>query len=103
MLKTNNDTSVSPYERVSSLINSCFIIIMKADTSVSNNFTWIQDLRQLKKLDRIKDGTATILPHSTIIQPSYKEYLNLPSSISSLDKEYLAHPIITNELLLSIG
>ena len=75
---------------------------MKADTGNSKNFTWIQDLWYLKKLERIKDGTVAILPDSTIIQPSHKGYLDLPSSISSSAKESLVYPIITNESSLSI-
>ena len=75
---------------------------MKVDTGNSRNFTWIQDLWYLKKLEKIKDGTAATLPDSTIIQSSHKGYLDLPSSISSSDKESLVYPIITNESLLSI-
>ena len=103
MLKTNNDTSVAPYDRVSSLVNFCSVAIMKADIGASKNFTRIQDLHHIKKLEKIKDGPAAIHPDSTIIQPSHKGYLDLPSSISSSVKESLVYLSITNESLLSIG
>jgi len=75
---------------------------MKADTDDFKNFTWIQDLLQLKKLENIKDGPGAILPNSTIIRPSHKGYLDIPPSISSSDKASLVHPNITKEFLLSI-
>ena len=76
---------------------------MKVETGASNNFTRIQGLLQLKKLEIIKDNPATIFLDSTIIQPSHKEYLEPPPSISSLTKASLACPNITNKSLLSIG
>ena len=88
--------------RVSSLINPCSVAIIKVDTGASKTFTWIKNLQQLKKLERIKDGPAAILPDSTIIQPSHKGYLGIPSPISSSAKASLVYLSITNESLLSI-
>ena len=103
MSTPNNGTSVASANRLSLFHNSISTPTMKADTGASKHFTRTQDLHLLKKLERIKQGPAAILPDNTIIKPSHTGYLNLSPELSSTATKSLVYPAITNESLLSIG
>ena len=102
MSTPNNGTSVASANRLSLFHNSISTPTMKADTGASKHFTRTQDLHLLKKLERIKQGPAAILPDNTIIKPSHTGYLDLSPELSSTASKSLVYPAITNESLLSI-